>query len=73
MDDITQFVAVECAVFQLDEDSTEQPLGTVFVPIPQLYNLKVVNWCPLEEGSGDHFCELASGELLVEIEVRYKL
>ena len=45
-------------------------MGTVYVPIPNTpENSKVVEWYPVQKGEGKHFCDDASGEILVEMSV----
>lgn len=46
-------------------------MGTVYVPIPSgsNNNASVKQWYPVETGDGKHFCEDATGELLVDISV----
>lgn len=60
---------IECQIFDYDCSSSDDPMGTVYVPIPSEYNTKVSGWYKVQQGKGEAYCEQASGELFVEIEV----
>ena len=60
---------IECQIYDYDYKASDDPMGTVFVPIPEQYNTKVTRWYPVQKGNGEAYCENATGELLVEIEV----
>ena len=62
---------IECFVFDYDKMSSDDPMGTVYVPIPvpSQYNRKFTRWFKVETGKGDTYCEDACGELCVEIEI----
>jgi hypothetical protein len=64
---------IECNIFDHDNLSSDDPMGTVFVPIPSQRNFKAARWYPVEKGEGDNHCRNAKGELLVEVEVRSQL
>jgi Ca2+-dependent lipid-binding protein len=70
---IAVYNSVECRVFDHDNLSSDDPMGTVFVPIPTENNSKVMRWYPVEKGEGENHCRNATGELLIEIEVRSQL
>lgn len=63
---------IECHIYDHDTMSADDPMGTVYVPIPTLRDFKTVNWYPAEKGEGENHCDNATGELLVEVEVRTK-
>ena len=65
--------SIECRIFDRDNLSNDDPMGTVFVPIPPLNNSKVLRWFPVQKGEGENHCRNATGELLIEIEVRSRL
>lgn len=60
---------IECQIFDYDCSSSDDPMGTVYVPIPKEYNTKITKWYKVQKGKGEAYCEQATGELLVEIEV----
>jgi hypothetical protein len=70
---IAVYNSIECRIFDHDNLSSDDPMGTVFVPIPTLNNSKVMRWYPVERGEGENYCRNATGELLIEIEVRSRL
>jgi hypothetical protein len=65
--------SIECRIFDHDKLSSDDPMGTVFVPIPTQNNSKVIRWYPVEKGEGENHCRNATGELLIAIEVRSQL
>jgi hypothetical protein len=65
--------SIECRIFDHDILSSDDAMGTVFVPIPTENNSKVRGWYPVENGQGENHCRNASGELLIEIEIRSQL
>jgi hypothetical protein len=67
---IDYFKTVELNIFDHDKLSANDPMGTVYVPIPTMRNRKVRKWYPVEKGEGENYCRNASGELLVEIELQ---
>ena len=70
---IAIYNSIECRIFDHDNLSNDDPMGTVFVPIPPLNNSKVLRWFAVEKGEGENHCRNATGELLIEIEVRSRL
>ena len=67
------YTNVECNIFDHDQISKDDPMGTVFVKIPSTLNKKITSWYPVEKGEGQTYCRNATGELKVEVEVRSKL
>ena len=67
---LKKFDNVECLIYDKDRISSDDSMGTVVVPIPQLLNKPVNGWFPVHNGKGDDFCRNATGELKVEIELR---
>jgi hypothetical protein len=67
---IAVYTSIECRIFDHDKLSSDDPMGMVFVPIPTQNNSKVMRWYPVEKGEGESHCRNATGELLIEIEVR---
>lgn len=64
---------VECTIFDHDHMSRDDPMGTVHVPIPKgrnQRNMRSSRWHPVQNGRGDTFCRNATGDLLVEVEVK---
>jgi hypothetical protein len=70
---IAVYKYIECVIFDHDNLSSDDPMGTVFVPIHTLNNSKVMRWYAVENGEGENYCRNATGELLIEIEVRSQL
>jgi hypothetical protein len=64
---------IEAHVFDHDLLSEDDPMGTVYIPIPETHNSKVTGWYQVENGSGPDFCKNASGEIYLSIEVRRSL
>jgi hypothetical protein len=65
---------VECSIFDHDNLSSDDPMGTVFVPLPVQRNIRPrPEWYPVEKGEGDNYCKNAKGELKVLVEVRAAL
>jgi hypothetical protein len=64
---------IEAHVFDHDLLSEDDPMGTVYIPIPETHNSKVTGWYQVENGKGPDFCKNASGELYLSIEVRRSL
>lgn len=64
---------IEAHVFDHDLLSDDDPMGTVYIPIPETHNSKVTGWYQVENGSGADFCKNPSGELYLSIEVRRSL
>lgn len=67
---LTEFNTVELHIFDRDKFSSDDAMGTVFVPIPRNINMSVCTWYPVESGSGRNYCRNATGELKIEIELR---
>jgi hypothetical protein len=65
--------SIECRIFDYDAMSSDDAMGTVFVPIPRTRNTNIGKWYPVERGEDINFCKNATGELLVEVEVRSEL
>lgn len=66
---IEVYKQIECQIYDYDYKASDDPMGTVYVPIPEQYNTKVARWYKVHKGVGETYCENATGELLVEIEV----
>jgi hypothetical protein len=69
---IEVYKQIEFNIYDNDKLSADDPMGTVFVTIPGMRNLKVVNWYRVENGEGQDHCRNATGELLVEVQVLSK-
>ena len=67
---IDYFKTVEFNIFDHDKLSANDPMGTVYVPIPTMRNRKIRKWYRVEKGEGDNYCRNATGELLIEIELK---
>lgn len=63
------YKTLECLIYDYDYKASDDPMGTVYVPIPEQYNTKITRWYEVQQGRGETYCENATGELLVEIEV----
>jgi Ca2+-dependent lipid-binding protein len=63
---------IECHIFDHDHMSADDPMGTLYIPVPTLQNRKITNWYPVKAGHGGNVCCNATGELLVEVEVQTK-
>ncbi|KAG7348394.1 C2 domain containing protein [Nitzschia inconspicua] len=61
---------IECNIFDHDQLSTDDSMGTCFIRIPNSMNTSHTDWYPVENGEGKNYCRNAKGELKVEIEVR---
>lgn len=70
---VAVYNTIECQIFDHDKLSSDDPMGMVFVPIPTQSNSKVVRWYPVEKGEGENNCQNATGDLLIEIEIRSQL
>jgi hypothetical protein len=65
---------IECSIFDHDNLSSDDSMGTVFVPLNTQRNFRPrPEWYPVEKGEGDNFCKNAKGELKVLVEVRSAL
>ena len=64
---------VECNIFDHDQLSADDSMGSCYVPIPHGLNKKRTDWYPVEKGEGANYCKNATGELKITIEVRSKL
>jgi Ca2+-dependent lipid-binding protein len=64
---------IECNIFDHDQLSADDPMGTCYVTIPSVLNKKISGWYAVEKGEGHTYCRNATGELKVEVEVRSKL
>lgn len=70
--ELSQFV--ECHIFDHDHLSEDDPMGTVYIPLPtQQHNVKVTKWYKVETGQGQDYCKNPTGDLYVTVEVRSKL
>ena len=67
------YKTIECNIFDHDQLSTDDSMGTCFVKIPNSLNAKYTSWYPVEKGEGKNYCRNAKGELKVEIELRSKM
>jgi hypothetical protein len=67
------YKTIECSIFDHDQLSTDDSMGTCFVNIPNSLNSKHTSWYQVEKGEGKHYCRNAKGELKVEIELRSKI
>jgi hypothetical protein len=70
---LDKFDVIECNIYDHDTLSTDDSMGTVYIPIPRKFNEKVLMWYPVEKGKGEDYCRNAKGDLHVEIEVQPKL
>jgi len=61
---------IVCHILDRDSFKKDDPMGTVYVPLPTLRNLKASNWYKVEKGEGSTYCRNPQGDLLVEVEVR---
>jgi len=62
---------IEFKIFDYDYLSKDDPMGIVYVHIPiDNMNNKIVSWYPVVAGYGSKQCKNATGELLIELEVR---
>eukprot|EP00980_Cylindrotheca_fusiformis_P015714 scaffold4531_cov103-Cylindrotheca_fusiformis.AAC.8 len=65
------FDTVELRLFDRDRFSTDDIMGTVFVPIPRIMDMKISTWYPVVCGRvGNFFCRNATGKVKIEIELR---
>jgi hypothetical protein len=61
-------------IMDRDKFSTDDPMGSVRVPIPKDLNMKVLKWYKVHKGSpGPYYCPDPTGELQVEVELRQLL
>lgn len=67
------YKTVECNIFDHDQLSTDDSMGTCYIEIPTLVNAQKTGWYTVEKGEGRNFCRNAKGELKVQIEVRSNL
>jgi hypothetical protein len=67
---LTEFNTVELHIYDRDKFTSDDAMGTVFVPIPRNINMQVCTWYPVKSGSGQDYCRNATGELKIEIELR---
>jgi hypothetical protein len=42
-------------------------MGEIVIPLLTSQNYTKTMWCPVSNGSGEHYCENASGELRVKV------
>jgi hypothetical protein len=66
---LTEFNTVELHIYDRDKFTSDDAMGTVFVPIPRNMNMQVCTWYPVKPGSGQDYCRNATGELKIEIEL----
>lgn len=64
---------IELNIFDHDNLSVDDPMGTVHVPIPTVQNRKEMRWYTVEKGEGSSYCRNATGELFVMAEVQGRL
>ena len=64
---------IECNIYDHDKLSSDDPMGTVYIPIPRFRNHPVKEWYKVEKGEGDNYCQNPKGHLFVEVEVISKL
>ena len=69
---LSDYKYVLCHIFDHDVISKDDSMGTVTIPLPDMHDLRLVNWYKVEFGDGDMYCENASGELLVKMEIKTK-
>lgn len=67
------YKTIECNIFDHDQLSTDDSMGTCFVNIPSSLNVRHTAWYPVEKGEGKNYCRNAKGELKVEIELLSKM
>eukprot|EP00980_Cylindrotheca_fusiformis_P015719 scaffold4531_cov103-Cylindrotheca_fusiformis.AAC.13 len=67
---LVDYDTVELRLFDRDKFSTDDIMGTVFVPIPRIINMKISTWYPVACGSGKYYCRNATGKVKIEIELR---
>jgi hypothetical protein len=56
-------------IFDHDNISADDAMGTVYVPIPPKYDHKYSKWFHVHKGKGEYFCHDARGDLQIEIEI----
>merc|ERR1712048_1030019 len=66
------FKNIECRVADYDDFSSPDPMGTVVLSFPKAFNTEVIDWYPVGKGFGNSYCEDASGELKIGLEVIVK-
>lgn len=64
---------IELNIFDHDNLSPDDPMGTVHIRIPTTPNKKEMVWHTVERGEGRNYCRNATGELLVLAEVQGRL
>jgi hypothetical protein len=60
---------IKLYIYDHDNMSSDDAMGTVFVPVPFKRDVKLSKWFKVHKGSGESFCHDAKGELLVEISI----
>lgn len=65
------YKTIELSIFDNDLIGNDDPMGTVYLELPNdLQAAKFDRWYPVEKGLGQNYCSDATGELLVEIQIR---
>ena len=65
------YTTIHCHIYDHDHMSSDDSMGTVVVPIPPIGQRSRQGY-PVTKGDGQHFCHDATGDLMVEVEVREK-
>lgn len=59
--------SIECYIYDQDQLSSDDPMGTVTIPLKLSKDYHKAEWYSVEKGNGEELCEDATGELFVEI------
>jgi hypothetical protein len=62
---------LECHIFDFDFSSDDDSMGVVTIPLPVCTDMDSTSWYPVEKGKGVYYCEDASGELKVNVQVKH--
>ena len=62
---------LELHLFDFDFSSEDDAMGVVTIPLPAYTDTNITNWYPVEKGKGVDYCEDASGELKVNVQVKH--
>jgi hypothetical protein len=60
---------IECEIYDHDQLSSDDPMGEIMIPLPVSQNYSSTRWYPVANGTGNHYCNDATGEILVKVEV----
>jgi len=62
---------LELHLFDFDFSSEDDAMGVVTIPLPPCTDTNTTSWYPVEKGKGIDYCEDASGELKVNVQVKH--